>query len=204
MVPPVSYVISAEASTVPLEQNMTNNFLSDGTVDITVPDVAVLDVKPDLPSVYQGWKVNITVIAKNQGLLPITFSVTAYYNETAIETKIVTNLASNTNATLKFLWDTTGVPKCHNQTISAQAPVIPGEMDTADNSYTSTVKVKTRIVGDVNADGIVNVLDLIVVDAAFGTYPGDPNYNLYADINRDGTINVLDMILVSTHLGESC
>ena len=204
IVTPASYVISAQAGTVPLEEDTTNNFLADGTVEVIAPDVAVLDVKPDFGSVYQGWKINITVIAQNQGLLPITFSVTAYYNETAIGTKTVTNLASNTNATLKFLWDTTGIPYCHNQTISAQAPVIPGEVDTADNSYTSTVKVKIRIVGDVNADGTVNVLELIMVDAAFGTQPGDDNYNMYADINRDGAINVLDMIFVSAHLGESC
>jgi len=173
-------------------------------VRVTAPDVAVLDVKPDFGSVYQGWKINITVIAQNQGLLPITFAVTAYYNETAIGTKTVTELASNTNATLKFLWDTTGVPHCHNQTISARASIIPGEVDTADNSYTSAMKVKIRIVGDVDADGTVNVLDLIAIDIAFGTQPGDDNYNMYADINRDGNINVLDMILVSAHLGESC
>jgi len=204
MVTPVSYVIAAQASTVPLEEDTANNFLADGTVEVIAPDVAVLDVKPDFGSVYQGWKINITVIAQNQGLLPISFNVTAYYNETAIGTKTVTNLASNTNATLKFLWDTTGIPYCHNQTISAQASILPGELDTADNSYTSTMKVKIRIVGDVNADGTVNVLDLIAVDNAFGSKPGDDNYNMYADINRDGNINVLDMIIVSTHLGESC
>lgn len=203
-VPPNDYVISALASVVPLEQNTTNNFLADGVVHVTAPDVAVLDVIPDFSSVYQGWKINITVIVQNQGLLPITFSVTAYYNETAIGTKTVTNLASNANATLKFLWDTTGVPYCHNQTISAQASIILGEVDIADNEYTSAVKVKIRIVGDVNADGTVNVLDLILVDMAFGSKPGDPNYNMYADVNRDGNINVLDMIIVSTHLGESC
>jgi len=203
-VPSGDYVISALASVVPLEQNTTNNFLADGMVRVTAPDVAVLDVKPDFGSVYQGWKINITVIAQNQGLLPITFAVTAYYNETAIGTKTVTELASNTNATLKFLWDTTGVPHCHNQTISARASIIPGEVDTADNSYTSAMKVKIRIVGDVDADGTVNVLDLIAIDIAFGTQPGDDNYNMYADINRDGNINVLDMILVSAHLGESC
>jgi parallel beta-helix repeat protein len=55
---------------------------------------------------------------------------------------------------------------------------------------------------DVNNDGTVNLLDLILIAKAFGTFPGDPNYNSSADINRDGRINILDLILVATHLGQ--
>jgi parallel beta-helix repeat protein len=59
-----------------------------------------------------------------------------------------------------------------------------------------------RIIGDVNDDRTISILDLILVSKAFSTFPGDPNYNLAADINLDGKINILDMILVSTHLGQ--
>ena len=55
---------------------------------------------------------------------------------------------------------------------------------------------------DVNSDGTVNLLDLILVSKAFGTFPGDPNYNPAADINEDSRINILDMILVATHFGQ--
>lgn len=55
---------------------------------------------------------------------------------------------------------------------------------------------------DLNNDGIVNMLDLILVSRAFATFPSDPNYNPSADINHDGKINILDMILVATHLGQ--
>ena len=46
---------------------------------------------------------------------------------------------------------------------------------------------------DLNADGVVNVLDLIIVANAFGTQSE-------ADINGDGTVNVLDLISVAQRL----
>jgi hypothetical protein len=45
--------------------------------------------------------------------------------------------------------------------------------------------------GDVNGDGVVDVLDLLEVLAAWGPCPGCP-----ADINGDGVVNVLDLLEV--------
>ena len=57
--------------------------------------------------------------------------------------------------------------------------------------------VKTS--GDVNQDGIVNILDLVLVGQNLGQKPpSDPR----ADINNDGQVNVLDLVLVAEHLGE--
>jgi hypothetical protein len=202
-IPAGDYAISARASVVPLETNLTNNYLSDGTVHVVAPDVAVVSVHPDMNIVYQSWKINVTVVVQNQGLLPTDFSVTTFYDTTAIGTKSVSSLAAGANATLIFGWDTATAPYCHNYTISAHATILPGEIDTADNVLADG-KVKVRILGDVNGDGTVNVLDLIAASNAFSSYPGYPNYNFYADINRDGRINVLDMIIVATHLGLHC
>ena len=46
---------------------------------------------------------------------------------------------------------------------------------------------------DLNKDGVVNVLDLILIAQNFGSTE--------ADINGDGTTNILDLILVAQHLG---
>ena len=48
---------------------------------------------------------------------------------------------------------------------------------------------------DINGDGVVNILDLILVAQNFGTTK--------SDINGDGTTNILDLILVAQHLGET-
>ena len=54
--------------------------------------------------------------------------------------------------------------------------------------------------GDVNRDGQVSVLDMILVSRHLGE---DASTNPQADVNRDGVINIQDLILVAQHLGES-
>ena len=46
---------------------------------------------------------------------------------------------------------------------------------------------------DVNSDGVVNILDLVVIASEFG----NQGQNLAADVNRDGIVNILDLILVA-------
>ena len=55
-------------------------------------------------------------------------------------------------------------------------------------------------IGDVNRDGQVSVLDLILVARHLGK---DAAANPQADVNNDGVINIQDLILVAQHLGES-
>ena len=53
------------------------------------------------------------------------------------------------------------------------------------------LKVETKNPADVNADGIVNILDLILVAQGIGT--GE----LTADVNGDGVVNVFDLVFVA-------
>ena len=53
---------------------------------------------------------------------------------------------------------------------------------------------------DVNQDGRVSIVDLVLVAKDLGS---DTPANLRTDVNRDGTINIQDLILVAQHLGES-
>ena len=50
---------------------------------------------------------------------------------------------------------------------------------------------------DVNQDGVVNVLDLLLVTADFGQ--AGP---IVTDVNGDSVVNILDLRLVANHLGE--
>jgi hypothetical protein len=49
--------------------------------------------------------------------------------------------------------------------------------------------------GDINGDGVVDVLDVIEVLAAWG------QTNHPADVNGDGVVDILDLIIVLVNLG---
>ena len=56
------------------------------------------------------------------------------------------------------------------------------------------------VTGDVNRDGQVSILDMVLVARHFGeTVPA----NSEVDINGDGIISILDLILVAQHMGGS-
>ena len=47
--------------------------------------------------------------------------------------------------------------------------------------------------GDVNRDGVVNILDLVMIASQFGS----AGQNLAVDVNGDGVVNILDLIFVA-------
>ena len=55
-----------------------------------------------------------------------------------------------------------------------------------------------QIVGDVNRDGVVNILDLMLVGSSFGQR-GQDN----ADVNEDGLVNITDLVLVAGAIGNT-
>ena len=63
-----------------------------------------------------------------------------------------------------------------------------------------TITVGEYPAWDVNQDGRVSIIDLVLVAKDFGS---NTSANLRTDVNRDGTINIQDLILVAQHIGES-
>ena len=58
--------------------------------------------------------------------------------------------------------------------------------------------IRDRFGGDVNADGVVNVLDLVMVAQHIG---GEKPNNPRVDVNGDGVVNILDLTLVAQQIG---
>jgi hypothetical protein len=56
---------------------------------------------------------------------------------------------------------------------------------------------------DINADGIVDIIDISAVALAFNSKPGDWNWNIIADINSDGIVDIFDLVVVALHFGET-
>jgi len=177
--------------------------VGDGFFMTLILDVAVTNVVANETQVYPGWPVSIDVTVENQGDIAETFDIEVYYDSNLIGTIPITSLPSNASTTVRIDWNTTGVPYCHNYTISAYIPPVPFELDTADNTFTDG-GVKIRIPGDVNGDGTVNILDCIAASNSFGSTPTDPRWNRFCDINRDKKVNILDMIRISSNFGKHC
>ncbi|MDE0685885.1 MAG: leucine-rich repeat domain-containing protein [Candidatus Poribacteria bacterium] len=74
----------------------------------------------------------------------------------------------------------------------ASIPVTPHEVEIIVEGRLAT--------GDVNRDGQVSILDMVLVARHLGkTVPPDSN----VDLNGDGVVNIQDLIIVAQHLGES-
>lgn len=73
-----------------------------------------------------------------------------------------------------------------------------------NGTITKTVRVRLAgIIGDVNGDGIVDVLDAILLSNAYNATPGDDNWNPNADLNDDLIVDILDAIVLANHFGET-
>ncbi len=69
--------------------------------------------------------------------------------------------------------------------------------DAAGNPFITEVTFDTfppRDPVDVNGDGVVNIIDIVIVATAFG---GDAALTPTADVNGDGVINIVDLISVA-------
>jgi parallel beta-helix repeat protein len=172
-------------------------------------DVSILAIYESTNRAHVGQTIDFEVVVNNEGAFPETFNVTLQNNVTSIGEKRVTNLAPNTNTTVTFNWNTTGVQPGYYQ-ISATAEPVTGEAtpDLADNTMTGDIIELTiePLVGDINNDFTVNSLDLILLNQAYGNTggpPPSPDWNPNADLNKDNKIDMLDLYLLGKNYGKT-
>jgi len=61
------------------------------------------------------------------------------------------------------------------------------------------------MIGDVNGDGQIDVLDIVAITSIYGAHEGDPNWNPEADLAPPwGVIDILDLVTCSSRYGLSC
>lgn len=200
-----NYTIKAFAVPVLGELETEDNLLVDGVVQVIWRhDVAVTGVKPYRYWVYTGGKLNFNVTVENRGDFEENVTVKIYYNFTAnqlIDTYTIQNLNPGENTTINFVWNTSSVEPCRNYTITAIAYIEKPDSNPSDNMH-RVVKVKVRILGDINGDNKVDIRDVSTVAIAFGSYPEMPKWNPDADINFDGKVDIRDVVLVASNFGK--
>ena len=114
------------------------------TVTVKLHNIAITSLTASPNTVKIGEPVTIEVTVVNNGNFTETFTVTAYYNNTAIETKTVTDLTSGGSQPLTIVWNTEDVsPDVY--TVKAEASNVTGETKTDDNSrIDGTVTVQKK------------------------------------------------------------
>jgi hypothetical protein len=171
-------------------------------------DVAVRHVEPFKTVVGKGTILPFNVTVANMGDYPETFNVTLYCNATAtlpnftlcaIITQTVT-LESGNATTITFLCNTTGFAY-GNYTINVTAGPVPGETNTGDNTFTDGTVLVT-IAGDLDGDFGVTHVDFVILANAYGSRPGDPNWNPNADLDNNGVIGLTDLVTLAIHYGQ--
>ncbi|MCS7125042.1 MAG: cohesin domain-containing protein [Candidatus Bathyarchaeota archaeon] len=171
--------------------------VEDGFFATVIRDVAVKSIRILNNKVYSGKIVEITVEVFNLGDLMETFNVTLHYNDIAIETKTVYNLAAKQGLNITFYWNTSGLPYGANVTIKAEASRVPFEINIINNVYVDGY-VFIKMLGDINGDRIIDIFDIAAATAAYDSRPGDPNWNPEADVAFPfGLIDIFDVVSIA-------
>lgn len=121
-------------------------------IDLVVEDhdVAVVKITSDPTSPSPGTLIHFNVTVENQGNFTETFDTSLYYTlkiDPLIGTQTVT-LTSGANTTLTFEWTPNMAGRYE---IRAEASMVEGEVDTADNTRTTFVSVANPSSGSVIA-----------------------------------------------------
>lgn len=71
-------------------------------------------------------------------------------------------------------------------------------------THTTALMLTVGLVGDINTDCSVNIVDLAAVGAAFGSTPATSNWNPNADLNDDFAVNIIDLTIIGSRFGRTC
>ncbi|UCE15751.1 MAG: hypothetical protein JSV12_07770 [Candidatus Bathyarchaeota archaeon] len=170
------------------------------TIQYAVVDMSVTNVTASKTVVSQNFTMSLNVTVENQGDFTENFNVTTYANTTIIATLTNITLSSGNSTTIALTWNTTGVPY-GNCTISANATILEGETDIVDNTLIDGWIVVT-IAGDADGSGWVVADDFFLLVDAFGSRPGDSNWNPNCDFDDSGRVVADDFFILVDNFGE--
>jgi len=173
----------------------------------SIEEVAATGITLSAAWAYPLWTkpIIINVTVKNAGVFNKTFSVTVYYEGSAvlIGSQGVAGLTGDENRTLTFTWSITGMEPCvfnyslgryvpYTITVNVSSPIL-GEISVIDGNVT------VRRLGDATNDGHCDGFDYTTLNVAWLLQSGNPYFRPEADFNDDGCIDGFDFTSINVN-----
>jgi hypothetical protein len=169
------------------------------TLDSVLHDVAVTNVTLSKTVVGEGYPMSIGVTVANLGSVSEDFLLTVYANASVIDSQTISLTGAN-SSTVNFVRNTTGFARGH-YTIEAVAEAVLGETNMTDNTLVGGL-VTVTILGDIDGNGKVQLVDLVRLAIAFGSQVGQPKWNPNADIDGNEVVDQIDLRILAQHYGQ--
>lgn len=208
--PAENYTLIAKASIVQDEIDVYDNTYVNGVIEVAagLHDIAVTNLTSCYGStiIAQNFTYTVNVTVTNEGDFPETFTLTLYWNTTNMINSTSVSLAVGETKVVQFQWNTTGYQRYVNYTLSAYATPVPGETDTADNTFVDPRTLLMTYPGDITGtggwpDGKVDIRDIAKIAKLFGVIYPDPRYDPNCDLNCDGKIDIRDIATAAKNFG---
>ena len=176
-----------------------------------VHNVAVSTVTTSASKLRLGHLVDINYTVENKGNIAENVTAKLAYNSSElwtapeylepdvihIETIMI---ESGANFTSTYTWNTTYGPVGRNS-ILVQTYLQTEEIDTSDNTYIGST-ITITLPADLDENGEVDIIDVVTVSIAFGTEPGDAQWNPSADFDDNDVIDIYDIVQVTKEFGR--
>ncbi len=90
------------------------------------------------------------------------------------------------------------------QVVAVTVAPAPGAAVQPAGTYSDNITFdwQIRILSDVNGDGVVDVIDLLEMQATFGSTAGDPNYDALCDFDSDNLVGTTDLLELIGMFGQ--
>jgi len=208
--------ILSDHTATKITHTVSDGAITVGTRDLTVTSITIDDLgcqiyKDDTYANGSTYYYPMEVQIHNTGTLDagyffVKLEVYAYngsFIEATQEINVTVGLGAGlstvVNFTSLFHPTTTGMYKL-TATVDSQNNVVE---DNEANNVLIKDSVPVTVMGDVDGDGTVNILDGVVVSQAWAGTPGAEQWNIKADVNHDSAIDVFDATRLGLHWGET-